>query len=433
MRTIKAGAWRWSGIYVLAMAGALGCASSAPESADESAAEVQAELETRPAFVSLLETQVPGFSVALVDERGVLWSKGYGLASLRTKARVTADTAFWLASVSKAVMGTALAHAEERGLLSLDTDVRKLVAARGRFRLALPDDSPLPLEQLVTHTSPVRDSKYYACSYYVGAEHGKRTSLFNAFHHVGTDFTDPLLDDLVCDEQSPASLGGFLRSYLDRRGEYYSSDNFGPAAVPVYSNVGAGLAGYALELASGRSLAEYAKAQLFRPLGMDHTSWELDDFSRLQVATPYVWDPPQSDYVEFPLYSLSTWPDGGLRSSARELGRFLATIINLGTLEGTRILKTQSVERMLTPRVIDEEEGVGYGTFWATFMGEGGNLIGHTGGDPGAASLMLFDPEQRVGVVLLTNTDFERLIEPLQSGLLGELFDAARRLHAQRR
>jgi CubicO group peptidase (beta-lactamase class C family) len=424
--TLKLGPW----VCVIAALGSQGCSAA---EADDDAAPLAAELEQAPAFVQLLANDVPGFSVALVDDRGVLWSKGYGVKNLRTRQPVTADTAFWLASVSKAVMGTALTYAEEHRQLSLESDVRQLLRASGRFQLAVADGQALPLEQLVTHTSPVRDSKFYACSYYFGAARGRHHSLFNAFRGVSSGFSDPSLSDLHCDERGPVGLGDFLQAYLDPRGAYYLSDNFGSAGLPVYSNVGAGLAGYSLELATGSSLADYAAAHLFRPLGMQHTSWELRDFSWGEVATPYVWDETSSSYVELPLYGLATWPDGGLRSSARDLGRFLAAILHQGELCGTRILQPESVGRMLTPRVVDDVEGVGFGTFWATFLGDSGSLVGHTGSDPGAASLMLFEPSERLGVVLLSNTDFERLVEPLQHDLLGALFDAARKLHAVRR
>lgn len=427
MKTINDLTRGWLGLVVLVSSTVLSCASTGPEAEDS----VAAELGLKPGLVSQLRQVAPGFAVALVDEHGVLWSKGYGVANLRNRTPVTADTSFWLASVSKAVMGIAIAHAQERGLLSLDTEVRRLVATRAHFRIASPSDAALPLRELVTHTSPVRDSKFYACSYYFGPERGGQTSLFNAFRSVASDFSDPALADLTCDEHTPASLSGFLRSYLDRRGSYYSPDNFGSTGPnPVYSNVGAALAGYAFELATGRSLADYAKTNLFRPLGMIHTSWELDDLAAAEIASPYVWDEAHSRYVELPLYSLSTWPDGGLRSSARDLGRLLATIINAGSLNGTRILQPKSVEQMLTPVV--SEDGVGFGIFWATFSGDSGQtLIGHDGGDPGAATQMYFDPVARVGVVLLTNTDDTRLSGALPD-VLGELFESARRLHAAR-
>jgi CubicO group peptidase (beta-lactamase class C family) len=44
---------------------------------------------------------------------------------------------------------------------------------------------------------------------------------------------------------------------------------------------------------------------------------------------------------------LATWPDGALKTSANDLGRFLSAIMNFGTLDGTTILSKQSVNEMI--------------------------------------------------------------------------------------
>lgn len=373
----------------------------------------------------------PGYAVALVDEGGVLWSKGFGFASLGEHRRVTPNTSFWLASISKAILGTAIVRAEEQGALPLQLDVRALVANRAGFQIAAPNGAPIRLQQLVTHTSVVRDAPPYACSYYVGSEDGERSSLLSGYREL----FDPegTLADLVCDDQSPADLGGYLRSYLSADGRYYTPDNFGetdPGAAPVYSNVGAALAGYAFELGTGRSVADYAAAQFFRPLRMRNTSWRLSDLPPHNIATPYAWDAREERHVPLPYYSLSTWPDGGVRSSANDLGRFLAMVIHDGELNGTRVLKRTSVRRMLSPLVGSRDDGTG--VFWGLGqLASGVHLIGHSGGDPGATTHMYFDPAARVGFVLLINSDRPDTAGVVNAAFIQDLLREAARLHAQ--
>jgi len=266
----------------------------------------------------------------------------------------------------------------------------------------------------------------------VGSEDGERRSLLSDYR----DLFDPegTLANLVCDDSSPADLGGYLKSYLSEGGVYYTADNFGgesePGAAPVYSNVGAALAGYAFELATGRSVAAYAAEQFFRPLRMRNTSWRLSDLPPSHVATPYAWDAHGDRHVPLPFYSLSTWPDGGVRSSANDLGRFLAMVIHGGELNGTRVLKRTSVRRMLSPLVGNRDDGTG--VFWGLGrLASGVRLIGHSGGDPGATTHMYFDPAARVGFVLLINSDRPDTAGVINAALIEGLLREAARLHAQ--
>ncbi len=60
-----------------------------------------------------------------------------------------------------------------------------------------------------------------------------------------------------------------------------------PGDTFEYSNIGAGLAGYTLELATGQTLAEFAAENIFIPLGMINTSWRYGDLDPTNVATLY--------------------------------------------------------------------------------------------------------------------------------------------------
>ena len=391
--------------------------------------------------------QMPGVAIALVDESGVLWSQGYGHANLARHTKVTADTSFWLASVTKTVTALALMHAEEHGALSLDTDVRALVASRAGFSLGSEAHLPILLRDLVTHTSPIRDGVHYACSYHVAAPQGPKQSLarLHAWYFAGLSGLPESFAKQLCRDDVPGDLGGFLRSYLSPRGPYFDPEHIAHDApgAHVYSNVGAALAGYALELATGSSLADYAREHIFAPLRMHHTSWTLDALARVEargsacerrtdIATPYGWDAKRAVHVPLPFYDLATSPDGGLRTSANDLGRLLSLVIRGGELDGVRVLQRETVGRMLAPMVRGPAGETG--VFWVTRTDQhGATQIGHSGSDPGANTLMQFDPRARVGFVLLSNADSTALTELSASELATELLDAARTWQARKR
>ncbi len=349
----------------------------------------------------LAENPVPGLAVAVIStpENPVIWAKGYGVSDIETSTPVTENTSFWMGSVSKSVMGAAIMAAQEEGFLNLDDDVSELVSTSGGFEVDNPNSRAITLKHLATHTSGiVDDDDKYDCAYFVNNDDGSQTKLVNLFYSARP-----------CPEEGPSTLSGFLAAYLDAGGIYYeATENFSSAAPGdtfEYSNIGAGLAGYTLELATGQTLAEFAAEKIFIPLDMTNTSWRYDDLAPANVATPYAVDAAGA-VIALPNYELATWPDGGLRSSAADMAHFLATIMNAGKFgqSGETILQENSVTQMLTPAA-DE-----YAVFWGVdlaleYGGEEHMLVGHSGSDPGAFSFIYFDPAQNIGVVVVATGD----------------------------
>lgn len=368
----------------------------------------------------LAENPVPGIAVAIISnpENPVIWAKGYGLRNIETSTPVTENTSFWMGSVSKSVMGTAIMIAQEKGFLNLGDNVSELVSTSGGFGIDNPESRPISLRQLATHTSGIIDDEdKYGCAYFVNNDDGSQTKLVNLFD-----------SDIPCPEDGPSTLSGFLAAYLDAGGIYYDvTENFS-AAIPgetfEYSNIGAGLAGYTLELATGQTLAEFAAEKIFIPLDMSNTSWRYDDLDPANVATPYAVDDAGA-VIALPNYELATWPDGGLRTSAADMTLFLATIMNAGKFgqSGVPILQESSVTQMLTPTA-DE-----YAVFWGVdlaleYGGEEHMLVGHSGSDPGAFSFIYFDPAQDIGVVVVANGDDDEVDEQAIIDLIALLFES---------
>ena len=362
---------------------------------------------------------IPGMAVSIIanPENPVIWSKGYGVKNIETASPVTENTSFWLGSVSKAVMGTAIMIAQEKSFLNLDDDVKALVSTRSVFGIDNPESRTITLKHLTTHTSGIIDNDgKYTCAYFINNDDGTQTKLVNLFD-IGIN----------CPEDGPTTLPGFLAAYLDSAGVYYDSkENFSTVAPGEnfdYSNIGAGLAGYSLELATGQTLAEFATDNIFSPLNMANTSWRYEDLNPANVATPYQVDDGQ--VIPLPNYELATWPDGGLRSSASDMARLLSAIMNDGTFgkSGASILQASSVEQMLTPAT-DE-----HGVFWEIneslkYGGKDHLLIGHSGSDPGAFSLIYFNPAQDIGIVIVATGDDDEIDEQALEDLKTLLFES---------
>lgn len=327
------------------------------------------------------QTQLPGMAVAVVGPQGVIWSGGYGFANVDERRPVTPDTPFMLASVTKVFTGTTLMMAWEEHGFDLDTPVNDW--------LPFPVDNPhiggevITLRHLATHTSGLLDN----------------WETYNGVYSEG---------------DSPIALGDFLAGYLVPGGKWYDVDeNYGdwmPGTTAEYSNVGAALAGYMVEMITGTPLDDYADARLFEPLGMTNTHWHLADFPDVGlIAVPYDADGTALDHYGYP-----TWPDGQLRSSVNDLGRFLAAILNDGEFGGVQILQPETIEVMLQAQfpTIDPYQG----WFWA--LGDEPGSAWHGGGDYGVATSIGIDRALGIGLILLTNSD---------SGEMGLVWDALAR------
>lgn len=335
-------------------------------------------------------SDLPGFCAAIVDADGALYQNGFGFADVAAKRRYTADTVQPIASVSKTLIGVALMKAVEQGLFTLDTHVNDVLP----FKVVHPrfPDRPITLRQLATHTSGIVD----------------RAAVYEKAY-----------------EQSAAprtSLKEFLVAYFDKKGRYYDRRNFAdtaPGEAFGYSNIGAALAGYAIEAKSGMSYADYTRKFILEPARMASSGWSLDE-ARNDNATLY-----EAKGKPYPTYSLVTYPDGGLHTSCADLGRFLAQVI-AGRRGGSGLLATASFEAMLAPQFDPARPPKGVdakhpnsGIFWM-FLGDG--EIAHYGGDPGVSTFMAFDPKTGLGRILLANIGGEDAMTKALAGQMKNLW-----------
>jgi len=261
----------------------------------------------------------------------------------------------------------------ETGAFGLDDGV----AAAAPFPVQQPRfDVPITYRMLLTHTGSVRDDWATLGELYDRGE-------------------DP-----------DVSLYGAVSGYFDPDGRYYdAARNFVPAAPGTrfeYTNMGFALAGYLVQAWTKTDFAAWTREHIVGPLGLAHTSWRLDDFPSDALATPYAWDGAR--YVPYGQYTFADYPDGGLRTTAPELARFLAAITAGGELDGRRILRADTVASMLAVQrpAIAERQGLG---FYHVDIG-GEDWVGHVGEERGAATEMFFRPSDGLGFVLLMNGDW---------------------------
>jgi CubicO group peptidase (beta-lactamase class C family) len=312
-----------------------------------------------------------------VDGREV-WSKGYGHRDYLRTQPFTPTTPMLIASISKTFTGVAMMRLVAEGKLDLDADVNRYLP----FRVRNPrfPDIPITLRMIATHTSSIAD----------------QWRIYRASYHWGGD--------------SPVSLSEFITSYFASDGYNYSADNYTtvpPGRAREYSNIGAGLVGFIIERVTGERLDAYTQRHILTPLGMRSTGWFLRDLPTAELSTQFVEQ--EGWAIPVPLYGLTTYPDGGVRSTVSDLSRFFQALLNHGEHAGVRILPAAQADEMtrfqFSGPAFPEGYGPGEGNsglFWRTRRN--GEFIGHGGNDAGVQTLMLSTLNRRVAVVLFSNT-----------------------------
>lgn len=323
---------------------------------------------------------IPGLSVSVVTPAGEELAASWGYVDVTEESSLTVDTPFMIASVSKAVDALALYKARDEGLLEFDSNVSDLVDFEVKNR-RLGSGPEMQIKHLATHSSGIQDN-------------------WN------------VLDESYQDGDPEEPLGEFLEAYFTPRGSHFSRrKNFytWPAGREwFYSNVGAALAAYAVEVQAGEPYQDYSRSRLFDPLSLEYTGWFLADFADTSlIARPHQID--DDGWVVLEHYGFPTWPDGQLRTTASELGQLMRLAMNDGTLDGERILEpgvrkvvsTEPVESLSDWYIKGYIEkqfffwfGMSLGDRW---------LVGHDGDDDGVSCEMFFEPKTDVGVVLITN------------------------------
>ena len=185
------------------------------------------------------------------------------------------------------------------------------------------------------------------------------------------------------------------------------------------------MAGFIIELRTGKTLNEYAKKHIFKPLKMQNSGWVLNEIDIANHSTLY--EKKGDSIVQIQLYEMTTYPDGGVRTSVDELSKFFISLLNDGKYKKTRILKSETVKEMLRfqhtetnkPENVNIKK-LNQGIFWATKLGA--TRIGHNGSDQGVRTFMLSDLNKEFAVIVFFNTKLDEKDEGIYFDIYEELY-----------
>ena len=277
---------------------------------------------------------IAGATIAVVKDGKLLFAKGYGYADVKNKKPVSAqETLFRPGSISKLFTWTAIMQLFEQGKLDLDKDVNSYLD----FKIPDAFGKPITLKNIMTHTP---------------------------------GFEEQIKDLFVTNSSSP-NLGQYLKTHIPER-------IYPPGTVPAYSNYATALAGYIVERVSGHPFDQYISDNIFKPLHMDHSSFDQplppNLGSLMSGGYRLGSDDPQ------PFEVVNPFPAGSLSSSATDMAQFMMAHLQNGQLAGARILKPETAQLMHS-RLFGLDDGTNamcYGFYEESRNGQ--RIIGH-GGD----------------------------------------------------
>lgn len=267
--------------------------------------------------------KVPGVVAAATTADGPLYSGAFGTRALPGGAPMTADTVFWIASMTKAITSVAAMRQVEAGKLSLDAPISDVlptmkamqvldgVDGAGKPRLR-PAKSPITLRQLLTHSAGFGYDTWNA-------------ELAAALPQLG----------MIRMPRNAEELGRFPLV-------------FDPGTRWNYG-INTDVVGLAVEAVTGQRLHHYVRDHVAAPLGMVDTTFALSDAQRARLTRCHARKPDGSlEVMEWPVGNEPGYcmGGGGICSTAGDYLRFVRMLLNGGTLDGVQMLKRETVALM---------------------------------------------------------------------------------------
>lgn len=290
---------------------------------------------------SLTEAEVPGAAIA-IHINGKPWlTAGVGYCDRQHQVPLPTNAQFYIYSITKSLIATAVLHYVNDGLLDLDQPLQN--------DLTVPLEAAITLRQLLSHTSGVPD--YGGLSAYSTAVKANPTVPWS---------TDAFLD--------VAYSQGLL---------------FAPGQGWAYSNIGYLILKGTLEQATGRSLQQILDAVIFEPLSLKQTvvPTTLNDVVALTPGYTTYFNAAELQSMTH-CYHPGWVAHGVVVSTAPELANLIDALGN------GEILSRHWVEQMMQPlhrlgkHSLFADLGYGLGTFTDT-ASPYGRVVGHTGEGPG--------------------------------------------------
>lgn len=335
------------------------------------AQDITQKLQGFEAFVekTLKDWNGPGIGVGIVVNDKLVFAKGYGYRDYEKKLPITANTLFPIASNTKLFTSVAAGFLVEEGKLTWDRPVRESIPSIQFYDSYL--NNSITLRDMLGHRTGItrHDTIWYKSNY----------------------TTKELFERL---------------KYLEPKEP--------PRQLFLYNNMMYAGAGYAIQLQSGKTWAEFVRERILKPLEMKSTVYSIADMLKQpDYGVPFTEKRDSMDLYRIPYYEDTEGlaAAGAIISNIEDLSHWLIALMNKGQYAGKQILPPKVLLATLEPAIsLPNTQGetrgwweilnraYGMGRQTASYRGR---LITFHGGDlPGFHSQISFMPNERIGVIV---------------------------------
>ena len=297
----------------------------------------------------------PGCALGVIKNGKLIYTKGYGMADLEHDIPITSKSVFYAASVSKQFITMSILLLQEQGKLDLNDKIQKY----------LPDfptyEAPLTIRHFIHHTSGVRD-------------------YLTLWELAGNDYMDYVDKDAVY-------------QMIKRQ----KTLNFSPGEKYLYSNSCYFMLAMIIEKASGQSVKDFAKENIFEPLNMKNSHFH-DNYLHIVKNRAFSFRQNDTGFDNL-IMRFDLVGSGGLYSNIEDLylwdQNFYYNKLGEG---GSEILKIMHEEG-----VLNNGESIGYAFALQNGNYRGLKTVSHGGSLAGYRTQLMRFPEQNFTVILLAN------------------------------
>lgn len=332
---------------------------------------------------------VGGITAAVFQGPNVLWAQGFGYADRDRGTPAGVGTIYRTGSISKTFTALLVAQLADDGTLDLDAPVEDALPVVGQVADAPAGAAPVTYRQLASHMAGwIREPELQ------GAASGP----------IGS-WEDKVIESV-------------------RHTRYYGP----PGESYRYSNIGFGALGLAASRAARSPFMTLVHERIIEPLGMEGTTFVLDDRLQARLATGYANGRDGEIDAEQPAREHAgrgyKVPNGGVYSTVGDLARFAAALSGHAPVPVLGDALRADMLRVHTPE--DPARGYGLGLSIRT-LPDGTVLAGHGGSVAGYTANFVFEPESGLGVAILRNYNRGRTnLGQATQGLLEELLERAK-------
>jgi CubicO group peptidase (beta-lactamase class C family) len=322
------------------------------------------------------EVDIPSLHACVVSDDELNWVRGFG-------AQTGPDTVFLIGSIQKVLVAVSILQLYDHGEIYLDDDVNDYLD----FSVRNPDypNVSVTFRMLLSHRSGMNyEMPYEFCFDWDGLFYPDYSKGYNSAV-IGIPLED------------------YLSGCLVPGGAYYSANNwqFEPGTEYRYSNLGYKLLMHLLETVSNRTIAEYMQENIFDPLQMSNTGFNASHYNG-HHATPHT-------RINGTNIELSVWNGRYMmRSTVSDLGHLQIALMNGGLIDDFQLLQSDTIE-MMFERTHDTGTYLGPDLRWEGYClgldAYSQGLLGHGGSTVGFRCHSYFSPENKIGLIILSNVN----------------------------